>query len=426
MSVIGIVGLGYVGITTAVGLARLGHHVVGFDVNQDRAETLSSGKTPIHEAGLEAELQDLIVRGNLEFTGSIAKLSLAAPEFFFVCVPTPQDVSGAANLSFVLASTREISEIASPGSVVVLKSTVPVGSGERVMKTLARPDVFVASNPEFLREGRALNDFLNPDRIVAGAASVEVADRVLSLYAGIETEKISTSIESAELIKYSTNAYLAMRLSFVNDLAALCERVGANVDDVVLGLGADSRIGKSFLAPGPGWGGSCFPKDTRALVSVASDFGVDLPLIDASLESNEASLSRAVETLKELCGGGLEGKVVAVWGLAFKAGTDDIRDSPATNIVKRLIDRGADVQAYDPVATGPNISGLTQFSTALGAAAGADVLAVLTEWPEFSKVSPQEVAQVMNTPVAFDARRILPGTWAEFFEPLRVLGGSTK
>ena len=426
MSVIGIIGLGYVGITTAVGMARLGHKVTGFDINQDRVETLSAGEAPIHEIGLEAELQDLLATGNLEFSGSLEHLAAANAEFFFVCVPTPQDASGAANLSYVLASAKELSAIAPSGSVVVLKSTVPVGSGERVIKTLARSDLFVASNPEFLREGRALYDFMNPDRIVAGAVSVEVAERVLALYGSIETEKISTSIESAELVKYSTNAYLAMRLSFVNDLAALCERVGADIDDVVKGLGSDSRIGPSFLAPGPGWGGSCFPKDTRALVSVASDFGVDLPLIDASLESNEASLSRVVETLKELCGGGLEGKVIAVWGLAFKAGTDDIRDSPAVNIVKRLIDRGAQVQAFDPVATGPKIPGLSQLPTALQAAAGTDALAVLTEWPEFTEVSPKEVAGLMNAPVAYDARRILPPTWGEFFKPMRVIGGSPR
>jgi UDPglucose 6-dehydrogenase len=426
VAVIGVVGLGYVGITTAVGMARLGHEVIGYDVDTERADMLAAGQAPIYEPGLEEELTDLLKLGNLNFTGSLNELALREPEYFFVCVPTPQDASGAANLSFVLGSAGDLSRIAPPGSVVVLKSTVPVGSGERVTKTLAREDVFVASNPEFLREGRALFDFMNPDRIVAGAANPEVANRVLGLYSEIKSEKISTSIESAELVKYSTNAYLAMRLSFVNDLAALCERVGADIDDVVMGLGSDSRIGPSFLAPGPGWGGSCFPKDTRALVSVASDYGLDLPLIDAALESNEASMSRVVETLKSLCGGGLEGKVVAVWGLAFKAGTDDVRDSPAVNIVKRLIDRGATVQAYDPVAIGPNLSGLTQCSTALQAVSGADALAVLTEWPEFSNVPPQEVAQLMTSSSVFDTRRILPIAWRDHVTTLRILGGATK
>jgi UDPglucose 6-dehydrogenase len=426
VAVIGVVGLGYVGITTAVGMARLGHEVIGYDVNTGRADMLAAGQAPIYEPGLEEELTDLLKLGTLNFTGSLVELASREPEYFFVCVPTPQDASGAANLSFVLGSARDLSRIAPSGSVVVLKSTVPVGSGERVTQTLARDDVFVASNPEFLREGRALFDFMNPDRIVAGAANSETANRVLGLYSEIKSEKISTSIESAELVKYSTNAYLAMRLSFVNDLAALCERVGADIDDVVMGLGSDSRIGPSFLAPGPGWGGSCFPKDTRALVSVASDYGLDLPLIDASLESNEASLSRVVETLKSLCGGGLEGKVVAVWGLAFKAGTDDVRDSPAVNIVKRLIDRGATVQAYDPVAIGPKLSGLTQCSTALQAVTGADALAVLTEWPEFSNVPPQEVAQLMTSSSVFDARRILPIAWRNHVTTLRILGGATK
>jgi UDPglucose 6-dehydrogenase len=426
MAVIGIIGLGYVGITTAVGMARLGHKVVGYDVNQERVQTLSMGKAPIHEVGLEDELAHLLQAGSLEFTGSLERLADAQPEFFFICVPTPQDASGAANLSFVLASAADLSRIAPSGSVVILKSTVPVGSGERVIKALARDNVSVASNPEFLREGRALYDFMNPDRIVAGALSQEVANRVLELYNGISCEKISTSIESAELVKYSTNAYLAMRLSFVNDLAALCERVGADVDDVTRGLGSDSRIGTSFLSPGPGWGGSCFPKDTRALVSVASDYGVDLPLIDAALLSNEASLSRVVDTLKDLCEGGLEGKVVAVWGLAFKAGTDDIRDSPAVNIVKRLLDRGARVRAFDPVADAPSLPGLTQVSSALEAAAGADVLAVLTEWPEFALVPPEKVASIMTSAVAFDGRRILPASWKGAMKNMRVLGDSKK
>ncbi len=426
MAVIGIVGLGYVGITTAVGMARLNHKVVGYDLNRARVEILRTGKSPIFEAGLEDDLKAHLKSSQLVFTDDLEQVAEAAPEFFFVCVPTPQDASGAANLSYVLACASDLSRIAPADSVVVLKSTVPVGSGERVKKALAREDVSVASNPEFLREGRALHDFMNPDRIVAGANTGEIAKRVLELYKEIDSEKIATSIESAELVKYSTNAYLAMRLSFVNDLAALCERVGADVDDVMKGLGADSRIGNSFLSPGPGWGGSCFPKDTRALVSVASDFGIDLPLIDAALESNEASLARVVDTLKDLCEGALEGKVVAVWGLAFKAGTDDIRESPAVNIVKRLIDRGAKVQAFDPVAVGPSIPGLTQHHSAIDAADGADALAVLTEWPEFALVPPEEVASIMKSAVAYDARRILPLTWRKTMQKMRVLGDSAK
>jgi UDPglucose 6-dehydrogenase len=426
MANIGVIGLGYVGITTAVGMAQLGHRVLGYDVSADRAKTLAAGIAPIHEAGLEEALNELLEKGNLEFTDSINHLGPFEAEFFFVCVPTPQDASGAANLSYVLASAEELSKIAPANSIVVLKSTVPVGSGKRVIEAINRSDVFVASNPEFLREGSALNDFMNPDRIVAGAATGEISSRVLNLYSQISTKKVATSIESAELVKYSSNAYLAMRLSFVNDLALLCDRVGASIDDVVSGLGSDSRIGPSFLSPGPGWGGSCFPKDTRALVSVASDFRVELPLVEASLRSNEASLARAVDEIRDLCGGVLEGKTVAVWGLAFKAGTDDTRDSPAVDIIKRLLDRGSIIQVFDPVAASPSLPGLLQKATALEAAVGADVLAVLTEWPEFAEQDPTVIFSAMKTPAVFDARRILPAdSWAHHSSTFKVLGGQS-
>jgi UDPglucose 6-dehydrogenase len=215
-----------------------------------------------------------------------------------------------------------------------------------------------------------------------------------------------------------------MRLSFVNDLAALCEKVGASVDDLVAGLGSDSRIGPSFLSPGPGWGGSCVPKDTRALISVASDFGLDLPLVNAAIESNEASLSRVVESIKELAGGSLEGKVIGIWGLAFKANTDDIRESPAMNIVSRLLARGSEIVAFDPVAVAPKASGFSQVESAELAAAGVDVLAVLTEWPEFAQVDPIKVSESMNTKAVMDARRVLPvDAWRAAVDNFRVLGG---
>jgi UDPglucose 6-dehydrogenase len=265
---------------------------------------------------------------------------------------------------------------------------------------------------------------MNPDRIIVGAASEQVSTRILELYRDIESRKIATSVESAELVKYSTNAYLAMRLSFVNDLAALCEKVGASVDDLVAGLGSDSRIGPSFLSPGPGWGGSCFPKDTRALISVASDFGIDLPLIDAALESNEASISRVVESIRELAGGSLEGKVIGIWGLAFKANTDDIRESPAINIVARLLARGSEVIAFDPIALAPKASGFSQVQSAELAAAGVDVLAVLTEWPEFAEVDPIKVSKSMKAQAVMDARRVLPvDAWRSAVGNFRVLGG---
>jgi UDPglucose 6-dehydrogenase len=420
---VAIIGLGYVGITTSVGLAGLGHNVVGYDIDPERVDLLANGKAPIFENGLAEALEENLGKGTLSFTNSLDTLAKSNAEFFFVCVPTPQDASGAANLSYVLDVVRQLKEIATPGSVVVLKSTVPVGSGERVRLALGRPDVHVASNPEFLREGSALRDFMFPDRIIAGASDPQVAEMVLSLYQNLDSQKLATSIESAELVKYSTNAYLATRLSFVNDLAALCEKVGASIDDVVAGLGSDSRIGTSFLSPGPGWGGSCFPKDTRALVSVASDFGVDLPLIDAALESNERAVARVVEQIRELAGGALEGKTIAVWGLAFKANTDDTRESPSLNVISRLIDRGSSIRAFDPVATHSSGQMFTQVDSALEAVKQADVLVVLTEWSEFSKVDSSEVGRLLKTQAVLDTRRILPAVaWRRNIATFHALG----
>jgi UDPglucose 6-dehydrogenase len=424
MAKIAVIGLGYVGITTAVGLGRLGHDVIGYDISRDRVMILAEAKAPIHEDSLEEALGSLKQSGKVSFTHAYQEVSDFKADYFFICVPTPQDASGAANLTYVLAAAKELSQIAPADAIVVLKSTVPVGSGERVKQALSRPDIHVASNPEFLREGSALHDFMNPDRIIVGSASAQVSNRVLELYDNIQSRKIATSVESAELIKYSTNAYLAMRLSFVNDLAALCEKVGASVDDLVDGLGSDSRIGPSFLSPGPGWGGSCFPKDTRALISVASDFGLDLPLIDAALESNEATLNRVVESIRELAGGSLEGKQIGIWGLAFKANTDDIRESPAMNIVARLLARGSEVIAFDPIAVAPKASGFSQVQNAELAAAGVDVLAVLTEWPEFARVDPIKVAESMKSKAVMDARRVLPvDAWRSALDNFRVLGG---
>ena len=424
MTKVAVIGLGYVGITSAVGLAQLGHKVVGYDIDQKRTQSLSEGNPPIHEAGLGEALSYLNDSGACLFTSDYSSVENFAPEFFFICVPTPQDASGAANLSYVLSAAKQLSTIAPSDSIVVLKSTVPVGSGERVKQTIARDDVHVASNPEFLREGSALHDFMNPDRIIAGATSQVVASRILELYSKISSVKIATTIESAELVKYSTNAYLAMRLSFVNDLAALCEKVGASAEDLLQGLGSDSRIGSSFLSPGPGWGGSCFPKDTRALLSVASDFGLSLPLIDASLESNEETMSRVVEKTKSLAGGSLEGKTIGVWGLAFKANTDDIRESPAMSIVTRLLDRGSKVQAFDPIAIAPQREGFRQVSRAEQAADGADVLVVLTEWSEFAEIDPNAISKLMQRSAVLDFRRVLPAKkWESAFDQFSVVGG---
>ena len=422
MSQVAVIGLGYVGLTTAVALSKLGHRVLGYDIDQERIALLASGSSPIYEEGLEAELKSQINRGSIQFTRDKSELSEFGADFLFVCVATPQNELGAADLAIVHSVTRELSSLAKPDAVLVLKSTVPVGTGAKLFETMDRDDLHIASNPEFLREGTALLDFMEPDRIVVGASSPEPAERVLELYSLIDSPKVSTNLESAELIKYASNAYLAMRLTFANDLAELSEKSKAKVDDVLLGMGLDSRIGTSFLRPGPGWGGSCFPKDTRALISLAHEIGVALPIVSAAVASNELAFERAVAIISDLAGGSLQDKTVAVWGIAFKANTDDVRDSPAVQIMRLLVKQGATVVAYDPIAQAPSEAGIFQKATALEVVNGADVLSVLTEWSEFTSVDPAEVFRVMRSPAVFDARRILPESWRATFSSLRALG----
>jgi UDPglucose 6-dehydrogenase len=422
MSKVVIVGLGYVGLTTSLGLAKIGQSVIGVEINPERVSSLRSGKLPIFEPGLDSELVNSLKVGRLELTSSI-EAAAGDSKMFFICVPTPQDDNGAADLKYVIAASRQIADCALPGSVIVVKSTVPVGTGEMLRNSIDRKDISFASNPEFLREGSALMDFMEPDRIVVGADTLEVAENILSLYDNIDAPKVSTSVKSAELIKYAANAYLASRLSFVNDLAALCEQVGANVDDVVSGMGSDSRIGSRFLQPGPGWGGSCFPKDTRALVSVAKSHGVSLGIVGAAIESNDNAFSRVVTRLKSLLDDELTGKNIAVWGLAFKANTDDTRDSPSLEIIKRLLSEGSKVTAFDPIASAPDWEGLNQVDSAAAAASGADALLVVTEWSEFSKEDPKKTAKVMKGSVVLDTRRILPvSEWSSEFQSFRILG----
>ncbi len=426
MSRVAIIGLGYVGLTTALGLAKLGHDVIGVETNETRLLTLKEGTLPIFEPGLDLELVDSLRTGHLTLTGNLNEATEKA-DFFFICVSTPQSDSGEADLTFVRAVYKDLVAAINPESTIVLKSTVPVGTGDELTRTMERKDVFYASNPEFLREGTALSDFMKPDRILVGADSPEVAAKVMDLYNVIEAPKIVTSVKSAELIKYAANAYLASRLSFVNDLAALCEQVGANVDDVVMGMGSDLRIGSSFLSPGPGWGGSCFPKDTRALVAVARENQVELRLVESAIEANDKAFDRVVSRLGRLLGGDLTGKVIAVLGLAFKANTDDTRDSPALEVINRLIIAGSTVRAFDPIASAPADSSFTQSSTVLEAVSQADALLVLTEWAEFREIDPQAVSEAMKGSVVLDTRRVLPAeSWKSAFNSFNVLGIGDK
>ena len=411
MSKIAVIGTGYVGLTTSIGLASLGHHVVGYDVDPAKVELLQAGTLPIHEPGLGEILEDVLKSGNLKTTSELSE-AVTDADFVFTCVPTPQDEDGSADLSYVISASAAMKDFLKAGAVVVTKSTVPVGSAQIVEDAIGRSDVEVASNPEFLREGAAVYDFQNPDRIVVGARSNEVAQKVMELYSKIDCPKVLTSQATAELIKYASNSFLAIKLSYVNDIAALCEAVGADSREVLHGMGLDTRIGNRFLEPGPGWGGSCFPKDTKALESIANSFGVELPLITTAIASNESAHKRVADRVANAVGGSLTGKTIAVLGLTFKANTDDTRESPSIAVIEQIISRGGKVVAYDPMVSNYELAGLTVSASPVEAASGADALVVLTEWAEFKSIDAKQILSAMSGKVVVDTRNVLDKkTW---------------
>ncbi|MFN8016810.1 MAG: UDP-glucose/GDP-mannose dehydrogenase family protein [Acidimicrobiales bacterium] len=408
-SKIAIIGTGYVGLTTGACLSHLGHTVVCADVVPEKVESLSRGEVPILEAGLDDLVHEGIAEQRLSFVLG-AEHAVKDAEFIFLCLPTPQGADGAADLSFIKAAATEIGPHLQPDAVVINKSTVPVGSAGEVAKKLKRPDVHVVSNPEFLREGTAVGDFLHPDRVVIGADDPEVGKRVAALYESLPGDVLITDPASAETIKYASNAFLATKISFVNAMAAVCEEVGADVSDVVRGMGLDQRIGNKFLVPGPGWGGSCFPKDSHALVRIAENHGYQFGLLRSVIATNEEQFGRVANKITRFAGGTLEGKTIAVWGLTFKAHTDDLRDSPSINIINRLIEVGAAVRAWDPAVednSDSRLSAITVVGDPYEAVAGADVLAVLTEWPDFREVDFARVAEVIGQRNIVDARNLL-------------------
>jgi UDPglucose 6-dehydrogenase len=406
---VAVIGTGYVGLTTGACLAHLGHTVVCADIDADKIAKLRDGIIPIVELGLAELVAEGMASGRLSFVvGSVEAAKNC--EVAFLCVPTPQGEDGSADLSYVQRASEEISAALPFEAIVVNKSTVPVGSTKVVEKALKRPDVKVVSNPEFLREGSAVQDFLKPDRVVVGSDDQAAAMKVASLYDGLSTRVIITDPASAETIKYAANAFLATKLSFINAIAAICEGVGADINDVVVGIGSDKRIGENFLRPGPGWGGSCFPKDSRALIKIAEDADYSFDLLKGVITVNEQQLDRVADKIRLAAGGNLSGKIVAVWGLTFKAGTDDLRDSPAIAIIERLMKLGARVQAYDPTVNvvRPGIPNDLVIAASCGkATTKADVLAVLTEWDEFKWVSASETSTHMTGKQIIDARNLL-------------------
>ncbi|HEV2767964.1 MAG TPA: UDP-glucose/GDP-mannose dehydrogenase family protein [Acidimicrobiales bacterium] len=409
---VAVIGTGYVGLTTGAYLAHLGHTVVCADVVPEKVERLNRGEVPILEAGLEELVREGLDAGRLAFVlGAAAAVGEA--EFVFLCVPTPQGDDGSADLTYLRGAVEQIAPALQPECIVINKSTVPVGSTRVVEQALGRDDVFVVSNPEFLREGSAVHDCLHPDRIVIGSEDQAAAMRVAGLFERLRAPLVITDPPSAETIKYASNAFLATKVSFVNALANVCEAVGADVREVVLGMGYDRRIGFEFLRPGPGWGGSCFPKDTRAMVRIAEDAGYDFDLLRGVIAVNDEQYERMADKVERMAGGSLEGTVVAAWGLTFKARTDDLRDSPAIEVIRRLRRRGARVRAYDPAvdhhAAGdvPRLEGIEVAADLYAACDGAEVLVLLTEWDEFRWADFEKVAAVMRRSRVVDTRNLL-------------------
>jgi UDPglucose 6-dehydrogenase len=415
VSSIAVIGGGYVGLTTAACFAHLGHDVVCGDNDADKVRSLSKGEVPVLEEGLPELVSAGLAARRLTFVLGAATAAQTA-EFVFLCVPTPQGANGAADLSIVEDVAREIAPVLRPGSVVVTKSTVPIGSTEFVERLLtaggAVPGTIgVASNPEFLREGSAVRDFLEPHRVVIGCQEAEVAVRVSELYRDLRAPMLVTDAASAEMIKYASNAFLATKISFINAVANLCEFVHADVREVALGMGYDPRIGFEFLHAGPGYGGSCFPKDVQALLYTAESVGYDFELLRSVHGVNQAQHDRIVSKIAASSPEQrLEGATIAVWGLTFKANTDDLRESPALAIAQRLLDGGARVRAYDPVAgerASALVGGLDVTADPYDACEGADVLTVLTEWDELRWLDFERVGGVMRTRHIVDARNLL-------------------
>ena len=404
-----VIGSGYVGLTTGACLSSLGHDVICVDIDADKIAKLRDGIIPIVELGLSELVKDGITSGRLSFAVGSAE-AVKNCEIAFLCVPTPQGEDGSADLSYIQMAAQDISPALPFEAIVVNKSTVPVGSTKVVERALGRPDVKVVSNPEFLREGSAVQDFLKPDRVVIGSDDQAAAMKVASLYDGLSTRVIITDPASAETIKYAANAFLATKLSFINAIAAICEGVGADINDVVVGMGSDKRIGESFLRPGPGWGGSCFPKDSRALIKIAQDANYSFDLLKGVITVNDEQFNRVVDKIVRAAGGDIRKKTIAIWGLTFKAGTDDLRDSPSIQIIQRLIDKGAKIQGFDPTVKNLRTgmpSDVKVCSSPIEATIGADALAVLTEWEDFKWVSPIDIASVMEGMQIIDARNLL-------------------
>jgi UDPglucose 6-dehydrogenase len=411
-----VVGSGYVGLVSGACFAEFGHHVTCVDKDEAKIARLNKGEIPIFEPGLEDVVARNIASGRLVFQTELAA-AVAASDVALIAVGTPtRRGDGHADLSYVRAAAAEIADAVQGYTVVVTKSTVPVGTGAEIAALIheRRPtaDVDVASNPEFLREGAALEDFMRPNRIVVGTLSERARAVMRDLYRPLflsDTPILFTDLESSELIKYAANAFLATKISFINEMADLCEKLGANVSDVAKGMGLDNRIGAKFLHPGPGYGGSCFPKDTLALVKSAEKVAVPMQIVSATIAANDQRKAAMVDKIIAACGGSVAGKTLGILGLTFKPNTDDMRDAPSLVIIPGLQKAGATIQAFDPEGrheAEKMLNDVTYAKDAYAALEGADALIILTEWNEFRALDMARVKLLLSKPIFIDLRNI--------------------
>ncbi len=413
---IAVIGTGYVGLVTGACFAEFGVEVTCVDVDAGKIDKLNNGIIPIYEPGLDTIVEKNKAAGRLHFTTDIAS-AVTDALVVFLAVGTPPKADGSPDMSYYQQAAKDVAQAMNGYKVLVTKSTVPVGTGKWlrnfIQENLETETGFgVASNPEFLREGAAIEDFMRPDRVVIGTDDTKAIDIMKDLYRPlylIETPIVITSLEAAELIKYAANAFLATKITFINEIANLCDAIGCDVHDVARGMGMDNRIGKKFLHPGPGYGGSCFPKDTRALTKVGDAYGVETRIVDTVIEANELQRDAMIPKIEKLVGGDLNGKAIGVLGLSFKPETDDMRESPAVDIINKMMERGATVKAYDPVAmeeASHILKNIEYAKDEYDAIRDADALVLLTEWNQFRALDMEKVKTLLRSPRIADLRNV--------------------
>ncbi len=413
MKQICVIGVGYVGLVTSACFADLGNQVVALDVNEKRIENLNKGILPIYEPGLDELVKHNVKAGRLSFTTSY-KDALKGAEYAFIAVGTPSGVNGEADLQYVDAAAKSIAKNMEAPLIIINKSTVPIGTGDWVADIVRgaqpKPIPFsVVSCPEFLREGSAIGDFMSPHRTVIGSLDKDAANKVAHLHLPLRAPIVITDLRTAEMIKYASNAFLATKISFMNEVADICEAFGADVKEVAAGMGYDARIGRYFLDAGLGWGGSCFPKDVQALAYMAREKGLRPRILDSTMDINYERRKAAVRRTEEMLGGSLKGKTIGLFGLAFKPNTDDMRDAPSIDIAGELVESGAKVRAYDPVAVEvarPILPAVEFHDDPYEMARGCDALIVVTEWNEFKQLDLEKVKSLLKSPIMFDGRNI--------------------